>query len=268
MLKWCAYCQEFQCEVPPFEDCNHTHGICQSCRLKGAQSDLGAIEHAHLLRAILDLLMAAGRSNDVLAADGIVMTALKAQMRPVDILLGLVTPSLYSIGEQWKRGAISVADEHRHTSFCEEVFRVVRDNMAATRPSNSSGRPIDILLMTAPGNVHTLGIQMLTLWLSSIGRRSLVLDPASTLQDLMTVIQDARPRFLLISVALAEQWTSVIQIAEAISKITFGVKPQIFVGGYAVKFELVQPHPQLTLLSDITRLVSITRDEDFETPHN
>ena len=90
MLMWCSYCQRFEREVPPYENLNITHGICAACRLTAfalAESD---IAHVRSLQKIQSQLAEAGRHGDFKAAEIIEEDAVKANIRPIDILLGIV----------------------------------------------------------------------------------------------------------------------------------------------------------------------------------
>jgi hypothetical protein len=61
--------------------------------------------------------------------------AVASGLRPIDILLGVITPLLYLIGAEGVNGLISVADEHRFTSFCERVFECVQFEIKAVSQS-------------------------------------------------------------------------------------------------------------------------------------
>src|SRR5262245_16261445 len=109
MIKWCAWCQQFMGEIEPYDDFNLTHGACDSCNSKHTSlfaSDV--VDRANVLKELFQTLFDAGRRDDVEAATQIVDKAIAANFRPVDILLGMISPMLYEIGEEWKRGALSV----------------------------------------------------------------------------------------------------------------------------------------------------------------
>src|SRR6202012_2861287 len=125
MLRWCAYCQEFQGEIAPLDIFTTPHGTCPACQAKGMSQLDAEIGNSHRLREIQGLLYEAGKTGDLPAASRIVQHALAAGLRPVDILVGLITPLLYLIGIEWETKLITVADEHRFTSFCERGFELV-----------------------------------------------------------------------------------------------------------------------------------------------
>jgi hypothetical protein len=108
--------------------------------------------------------------------------------------------------------------------------------------------------MNAPGNRHTVAINVLTLWLTNQGQRvkTIAVDP--DLSGLPALVMSTRPRLLAISMALAEQVASVTRIAECVAQMPVGVRPRIIVGGNAVKRGHVTAIPHAELLADISLL--------------
>lgn len=254
MLSWCSYCQQFQGELPPFEQLNITHGLCTNCRIRGIVLPKSELEHAHKLRDIQRQLMEAGKVGDFGAAGRIVDLAIADQVRPVDILCGLVAPSLYLIGEEWRRGSITVCQEHRFTSFCEKLYELVSEKVMSETARQLRNRRIEALLINADGNNHTLAIRILALWLKSRDVEALALYPSLTPSDLINLLKQMQPRLLLISIALAEQCSSVIRLTELLESIPIENKPKIIIGGYAVKSGMLAPIAGTTLISDISHL--------------
>jgi methanogenic corrinoid protein MtbC1 len=254
MLIWCSYCQQFQGEGPPFEQLNITHGLCTNCEIRGIDLSKRELEHVHRLRDIQRQLMEAGRAADFGAAETIVDLAIADQVRPVDILLGLVAPSLYLIGEEWRRGSITVRQEHCFTSFCEKVYELLSEKMMSETTRQLNNRGIETLLINAEGNTHTFAIRILALWLKSKGVQALALYPSPTRSNLINLLELMQPRLLLISIAVAEQCYSVINLIELLESISLENKPKIIVGGCAVKSGMLAPIAGATLISDISHL--------------
>lgn len=257
MLSWCSYCQTFQGEIEPYHQLDMSHGICPEC-LPGVNAIEDAdFEHLRVLQDIQSRLMAVGRSGDVAAADEIVRAAESAGVRPIDTLVGLVAPLLHQIGEEWERADISVAQEHRFTTFCEGLYELV-DAGAERAVCDESGRS-DVLLMNAAGNRHTLGIRFLALWLKGEGCRARDVLPGPGLPTLEAMIESARPRVLVVSMALAEQRESVGQVAARVAALPHARRPRILVGGYAVKMGMVSPIPGAELASDLRSVLAAVR---------
>ena len=178
MIKWCSNCQSFLGEAPAYDDFNITHGILRgSCQPKAATFSDADLEHALFLKSIQARLFAAGRQSDLVAAQKIIEDAARAGCKPVDVLMGIIAPLLYQVGEYWKQGVFAVEDEHRFTAFCEQALGLIAAKTERDRPvSLSAGSKADVLLVNAPDNRHTLAIHILALWLASNGVRARIAD--------------------------------------------------------------------------------------------
>jgi methanogenic corrinoid protein MtbC1 len=259
LLKWCSYCQRFMGETPPHDDFGITHGLCGDCET--SRIDLFSkreIERAVFLSDIFHRLFDAGRREDIAAAQVVVGKAIAEQCRPVDILIGMIAPMLYEIGEEWKRGALSVAGEHRFTAFCERVIALVEARHKATHADAngadaSASRPL-LFLMNARGNMHTLAVRILALWLASQGARVRIVDSEAGVDALLRDIAAEFPKSLLISVSLREQRAHVAEIVRCVSTLPAEMRPKVIVGGYAVKAGLMRSLRGAELVADISKL--------------
>ncbi len=252
MLSWCSYCQQFQGERPPFETLAMTHGICGNCADKMLTITDHELQHARALQKIHAALTEAGHHNDLDAAARTLDEATVARIRAVDILLGIVAPMLYQIGEAWQRAAVTVAEEHRFTAFCQQVVGLVESRLHAdAAAARVMAGPVEILLMNAPGNRHTLGIHVLRLWLLSKGLHGRLIDPTPRPDEVAALIREQQPRLLLISIALAEQVRGVEAIVERVRDLPGPSRTRLVAGGNAVKLGLVDVIPGLEQATDI-----------------
>src|SRR5262249_38831189 len=154
---------------------------------------------------IFRALFEAGQKGDVEAATLIVEKAIAAHCRPLDILVGMIAPMLYEIGEGWERGILSVEAEHNFTAFSEQVIDLIERKMPARKRHLPIAGRRTVLLMNAPGNQHTLALRMLALSLKNQGVKVRMIDGQATPDLLITTMFDVEPDFLLISMALPEQ---------------------------------------------------------------
>jgi len=258
MLIWCSYCQHFYGEAAPYDNFTITHGICATCEPTVFTLADADIAHARVLKAIQERLFEAGSRSDLGAARRIIEASRQFNVREVDILVGIMAPMLFQIGEDWKYGPVSVTEEHRFTVFCEKVLDLVGARIAAVMPADAppSG-PGEVLLITAPGNRHTLGVRILALWLIHNGMPAWAIDGPLDIEALVALVGRTRPRLLLVSMALAEQAAGIAAIIRRLSALPDGARPRILVGGYAVKMQLVTAIPGADLLTDIGRLKQI-----------
>jgi len=253
MMEWCAWCQQFLHEIAPYENFNMTHGVCASCASKYENlfaSDV--VRRAEVLRELFWALFDAGRHEDINAATRIVESAIAANCRPVDILLGMISPMLYEIGEEWKRGTLGVEAEHRFTAFSEKVVQLVqaRISTAPSIPTNAT----PLFLMNAPGNRHDLALRILSIWLKGLGAKVRIFEDDVHQDRLMRNIAAERPKYLLISMAVTEQCDRVAEIAKTVQALPQDIRPKTIVGGYPVKAGLISSIPETELLSNISEL--------------
>ncbi len=253
MLKWCSYCQQFMGEVPDYDDLLITHGTCRECHPATFRSAKLDLTHARFLKGVQRKLWNAGRASDLKVAESTIDDAVTAGLRPIDVLMGMIAPMLYQVGEDWKRGVLDVEGEHQFTSFCERVLDLIgtKSKLGLSADGKSGG---EILLMNAFGNRHTLAVRVLALWLKSKGRRTEIVDAQRDTDPLLSHIRTKQPKLLLISMALSEQYGGVNELAERIAELPEPVRPRVVVGGYAVKLGLVPPIQGADMMADISLL--------------
>ena len=255
MLIWCSYCQQFLGEEPPYEQFTITHGVCRACEAGALTLTESDVEQALRLRGIQEQLAEAGRHGDLRAAEQIIEDAGTHNVGGADILLGVIAPMLYQIGEDWRRGIVTVAQEHRFTALCEAVYKLVAAKLVSRMAAGAAqAEPGAVLLMNAPGNCHTLAVRILALWLARQGVPARVVDGSPDIEDLIVLVGRIQPAIVLLSIALAEQADGVIAIAARIGALPERVRPKVLVGGYAVKLGLVSAIPGASLMADISSL--------------
>jgi methanogenic corrinoid protein MtbC1 len=260
MLTWCSYCQQFMGEEPPYERFIVTHGVCNGCMTDIDTLTESDLEHALALKGVQEQLAEAGRRGDLNAAKRIIEGTGGLSFRGVDLLMGVIAPILYQIGEDWRRDIATVAQEHRLTAFCESVYDLVAAKVSATMPAGTpSAMRTEFLLINAPGNCHTLAVRILALWLAQHGISSQVIARPLTVDDSIALISRVQPDVLLISLALAEQTAGVIAIVERIAELPNHNHPKTIVGGNAVKLGFVSAIPGATLMPDISLLAEFER---------
>jgi methanogenic corrinoid protein MtbC1 len=249
MILWCAYCQQYQGEVLPFDSFEVSHVLCKDCEARGGIEAFGDAQ-ANVLRLaeFQKKLWHAGKVQDVEAAITLIEEARTRNIRPVDTLIGLVSPLLFEIGTLWELGKITVEDEHRFTRFYESVITKVETDVI-----DANGT--EILLLAPKGNFHFLGIRVLNLWLRENGVHSRVLQHPED-SELITFLLKHKPRSLGFSVSLPEQVTEVLRLAELIRKTLLNDCPRFILGGGAVRRGTVTTVDGMKLLTDGTQIIS------------
>lgn len=241
-------------EVAPYDNFSMTYGLCGNCHAAHpGQFSHEVIEHAHFIRKILRTLRDAGRREDFETACRVVDEAISSKCRPTDILIGILSPLLYEVGEEWKRGVLSVEAEQRFTAFSEKVIELVETRIGA-EPSSLVPANTTLFLMNAPGNRHLLALRVISLWLKDRGAEVRIVPDGIDQNELLQCIAAERPKYLLISMATLNQRAHVTEIAKRVLSLHQDVRPKIVVGGYPVKTAIIDAIPGAELLSNIDAL--------------
>lgn len=141
-----------------------------------------------------------------------------------DAYLRLVTPAMRRIGDDWERGAISVAEEHRATEIATTILR--RLGQAFRRRGPSRGVAVTL---TAPEDLHSLGAAMVADFLRVGGYDVSHLGAAVPSAELGTFLRREPADVVCVSVTtpgLAEQvYGDIVGVARAASEaaiVVFG----------------------------------------------
>ncbi len=255
-IRWCAYCQHFLGEAAPFETFTVSHGLCGKCAEVGLDISDADLEKAKRLQRIQEQLWNSGKAESVLSAAELIDDALAAGVRPIDLIMGFISPLLYRIGELWAAGEITVAEEHRYTAFCESILVLIEAKSLLLLDQNAVAPGTEVLLINADGNIHSLGIRVLALWFQSHSIRARTIYPGLPVAEIAKVVGEFKPSMLGISISLPEQLPFVREALAAIeANRGLNTMPQVVVGGYAVKKGMISPIPGVRLVNDIDTLL-------------
>jgi methanogenic corrinoid protein MtbC1 len=260
MIKWCSYCQKFQGESAPFDNYAVSHGICADCESKGIEKLDAELESTMRLVSINHDLMIAGSKQDMQLAHETILRARREGIQDVDLLMGVIAPILWEIGNLWAAGKITVADEHRFTAFYNDIISTMEKNDRCVEESKNSDA-IDILITNAPYNVHYLGSHCLNLWLHSKKIKSVLGESSHSLESLLTQIKNSKPKNLGFSVALSEQIPTTLGLCEEIRKELGANTPRLILGGNAIKGHAQEAREGITFVHDLNALMDLLKDD-------
>jgi MerR family transcriptional regulator, light-induced transcriptional regulator len=197
-----------------------------------------------------DLYQAGARGASDEEAAELVARAVRSGVRPIDILLGFITPALRRIGAEWQKAQISVFEEHRFTAFCERIFELVQAAVPGAAPPSAPdpARRLDFLIVSAPDNIHTLGARVFALWLKSLGLSASALYPGVPASELVPLARAMAPRYLGFSIAMEEQLPGVEESVQRLRES--GTPLEIILGGRAVREGRMPPVPGARLVVD------------------
>lgn len=249
MIRWCSYCQKFLGEAAPLENARFTHGICPQCEARLATDEL-LISDTDAVRALVRRLIRSATEGDEAACATIVSEARTLGLNLESQLMGMLQPALYQAGESWQDGCMSVAAEHRLTSWCERVF-----GMLPAAPHRA--QRLDLLILQAPGNTHTLGPRIAARVLAERGLAVEAVVPDLPLDEMVALAKRLQPRAIGFSCATSDSVPKAIQAIDAMQS-QLGDSPIVryLLSGFAIRAGLAQE------LADTPSKIEVVLDFD------
>jgi methanogenic corrinoid protein MtbC1 len=261
MIRWCAYCQKFMGEKAPFDDYSFTHGQCASCHSQRVHLREDMELRLQAMREFSQKYFLSARDGLTFANPREFVAEGKALgLGPLDLFMGIVQPLLYRIGEAYARGEITIAREHKFTDFAERILFHIQEQLALDVKSSSKG--VDVLLLAAEGNQHTLGIRTLKYAVQEHGFSVEALFPGMPNPEAVAAVGSFSPRVVGLSVAVPEQVLAAAQLSQNIRE-AYGDGVKVVLGGVALRdhelpgkgeFDLVVSNGSLDSLLDFLRV--------------
>ncbi len=238
MIIWCSYCLKYLGERAPFTDFSLSHGICPPClgKVREKNEEL-KIEK---LRGISHRLQSMSFLN-TRELDGLIEEGTAIGMRPEDLMIGLLQPTLHSVGEKWSRNELSIAEEHRITALVTTIIEKLFQKFSSDeiRQASEPG----VLLLCAPGNYHVLGVRMIEFLLVTSRVPCFAVYPGVPNREALALIESLKPPIGGISVAQEEQLESVSELAEMLQADAGMSGTRVVVGGMPFRSGTVKTAP-------------------------
>jgi MerR family transcriptional regulator, light-induced transcriptional regulator len=142
------------------------------------------------------------------------------------VLMGVVEPTLVTLGEAWHRGELPIAVEHYATQFCMQHLMSM---LAASAPPSHPGV---IVAACAPGEMHQIGLLMLVVMLRWRGWDVKYLGPDLHLDRLAEALGPIHPQILMFSANRVETAESLVVLPQILSHFPHP-QPVVVLGGQA-----------------------------------
>ncbi|MBT2677684.1 MerR family transcriptional regulator [Bacillus sp. ISL-35] len=127
-------------------------------------------------------------------------------------VIDLLGPILIKVGDLWEEGSITTAHEHFASSFLRSRI----EGLSSSFP-HSSFLP-KAIAVCGPGERHELGLLIYTMYLRRKGFEVIFLGTSVAENDLETVLDKVKPRFLFLSCTLEENRKATLELAGIIKK--------------------------------------------------
>jgi methanogenic corrinoid protein MtbC1 len=241
LIRWCAYCQRYLGEAEPYDDYSMTHGMCEACVASGVFESSAGEDGMRRLAQFHRRLQESARTGLITTASELLDQGISMGLRPIDLLMGLIQPALYHVGELWSSGAVTVSQEHRLTSVAATLLALVTSKYPERATARQASRP-KALLLNAAGNYHTLGLQFVDLVLMLNRVPAFTVFPGIEPEEVVGLWGELEPDVIGFSVAIPTQLDAVRRAVELLREA--GARPRVVVGGYPIRLG-AKLHPEL-----------------------
>jgi methanogenic corrinoid protein MtbC1 len=234
VIRWCAYCQKYLDETPPYDDFNLTHGICAACRPRVQEKGSDFYERAKELAAFFEDLRSMALADSFPDPGAFLVRARGLGIQPMDLAFGMIQPILNWIGQNWADGSVSVATEHRFSAVAETILLSIYAEYPGLTEFRQSRKP-RVLIANAEGNFHTLGIRFLELALAANGIASAAVYPGLPAKEILALAASFHPEAIGISIALPTQLASMRELSRLVETLPAGARPAMYLGGNPIR---------------------------------
>jgi methanogenic corrinoid protein MtbC1 len=257
MIIWCCYCQTYIGEKPPLVDYSLSHSICQNCKSSGVFKDRDAFKNIELIRDFFNDLLEKAESFEELDTESILYKGKTLGIKPLDIFYGIVQPAMWEIGRLTQENKLTVAKEHMFTSFAQRLLIQLSKDI---KNHSLSLESCPILIIPAPDNVHTIGVQALGLDIVSKGYACRTIYPGIPDEELKSLILELRPEVVCLSVAVKSHFDSAINLSKALH--LQGSSAKIIVGGpFIHEHEELKVAPNLLTFNNMNSFYDFLREK-------
>jgi methanogenic corrinoid protein MtbC1 len=240
MIRWCAYCQSYMGEAEPLDRYAMTHGICKKCGDSDVVENPVSAQRLQPLVEFFSSLREKARAGLVASTADLPRAAFRLGIQPQDLLIGMVQPALYEIGELWARGEVTIAAEHKFSAFADSLVGALYAHYPELDLRRQAPSP-DILLVNAEGNYHTLGIKFLETSLLAAGLKTYTVLPGLPSGEIMALVKALKPGTVGLSVSMQSQGPAAAAVAQSLLELPLPDRPGLLVGGLPVKKDLPLP---------------------------
>jgi methanogenic corrinoid protein MtbC1 len=256
LISWCSQCHKYIGETKPIDDFSFTHGLCLDCRPETLDflQDHNFFPRIDFLKNFYFHLRENCRLGHYKDAKGLLEQGLSMGIRPLDIVLGMMKPMLYEVGELWARNEMTVAQEHLFTSVCSSSLELLFEHCPEHLQFRQSDTP-KVLLVAAENNYHILGLKMLELVLMLHQVPTYLVIPGLPPQDAVDLARQLAPKVVALSIAMGTQAQTLAQLGYLLTKIPEHQRPIFAVGGFYIRQHPEEKIPGIHLYPDIASFI-------------
>jgi methanogenic corrinoid protein MtbC1 len=207
---------------------------------------MDAVDLERLREEFLDALV----WGDARLAELIGLEAISSGLDLATLYVDVMTPALYSVGERWQRGEMSIADEHLATSLVDNVMGLVR-NAGTQAPRRSRER---LLLAAVEAEGHVVGLRMLADLAEGAGFDVRYLGAAVPAHTLEGIVRRHDPQVVGLTMTIGAPAAAMVTAVDILAERCPGVA--IVIGGSGVP-EKVREDPRVNYAPDTREALAL-----------
>lgn len=184
-----------------------THGVCSDCKPKVEKKDYIPDHRVEEIRDLFNEIWSKAQEGKNPSVTKILSQSSRLNIKKVDLLVGLLQPILVKIGEEFERGNISVAKEHMFSEMVQKlIHKISRERKLR--------KGLDMLIICADGNYHSIGPYILHYFLSERGMKTAIVTPGLPVKEVVELVQKWKPKCLGISIWTPKQAKFILSVKQ------------------------------------------------------
>jgi MerR family transcriptional regulator, light-induced transcriptional regulator len=187
-------------------------------------------------------------SGDEVAAEIAIREAIDARLTASEIDDEIIAPALWSVGERWERGEISIAEEHIATEISIRVLALKRE----AKRLSLARRNRMVMLATPTGEHHTVALRMVDNLLREAGYEVVMLGADVPPDALAVAVRRHTPDVVCLSSTIPAGHDPVLQSINTAHREL--PSAQFVLGGRGLRTQL-RAHPGIQICRRVSNVV-------------
>lgn len=231
MFRWCSYCQCHMGQSEPCHDYSLTHGICEKCKKKFYEDDNNesSLDHIQPLISFYEKLRNKAVIGSALDTLSIFSEAKSFNIKPIDLLAGMIQPLLYEIGSRYQDGTLQIYEEHIFSEFTSNLINELKREYNLTLPYNLNP---EVLLFLSNKDQHVFGVRFLEIFLLQEGVSTKAILQSLPTEQIFQMAKKLSPKIIGISITDPDKYDDLINSLDIFTD--WKEAPMIIIGGQGV----------------------------------
>jgi methanogenic corrinoid protein MtbC1 len=178
--------------------------------------------HRKIVLEYLEAVLAGDRSR----AESTVIAMLGKGASVPEIYEGILVPAQARLGWMWRRGEITVADEHFGSATTQAIMGQFRPHFQRAKPNGRT-----MVATSTPGDLHEIGLRMVADLFEIDGWNVIYLGANTPIADTVELLERRGPDLLALSVSTALTLRDAGELIDAVRGNAAIARTRVLIGG-------------------------------------